>query len=241
MPVWPGWGPSSPGSPPGLRPRPARGVFTSLRVTDGRAPDLDAHLARLAASARQLYGKPLPPGLRADLAALLPGKSGRLRITARPVGGPLQAAAEVVPAGPAPQAIALRLATIPGGLGPHKWADRRLLATLLATLADGLGPDDHLLIADRDGQVLETDRASVFAVIDGVLRTPPADGRILPGVTRAAVLRLAARDGLPVREEPITTAGLLAASEVFVTNSVAGLVPARSLDQPAAAWPASAR
>ena len=108
------------------------------------------------------------------------------------------------------------------------------------TLADGLGPDEHLLIADRDGQVLETDRANVFAVIDGVLVTPPADGRILPGVTRAAVLRLAARDGCPVREEPITTARLLAASEVFVTNSVAGLVPARSLDQPAATWPSRA-
>ncbi|MGH3399059.1 MAG: bifunctional anthranilate synthase component I family protein/class IV aminotransferase, partial [Streptosporangiaceae bacterium] len=245
----PGPGPAGPASPgtaspapapgavsPGQRPRPARGVLTSLRVTDGRAPELDAHLARLAASVRQLYGKPLPPGLRTDLAALLPGKSGRLRITARPVGGPLQAAAEVVPAGPPPQSVALRLAAIPGGLGPHKWADRRLLATL----ADGLGPDEHLLIADRDGQILETDRASVFAVIDGVLRTPPADGRILPGVTRAAVLRIAALDGCPVREEPITTARLLAASEVFVTNSVVGLVPARSLDQPAAAWPAAA-
>jgi para-aminobenzoate synthetase / 4-amino-4-deoxychorismate lyase len=229
----------TPGSvSPGQRPRPARGVLTSLRVTDGRAPDLDAHLARLAASTRQLYGKTLPPGLRADLAALLPGKSGRLRITARPVGGPLQAAAEVVPAGPAPQSVALRLTTIPGGLGPHKWADRRLLAARLTALADGLGPDDHLLITDGDGQILETDRASVFAVIDGALCTPPADGRILPGVTRAAVLRLAARDGLPVREEPITTARLLAASEVFVTNSVAGLIPARTLDEPAAAWPA---
>ena len=114
-------------------------MFTSLRVTDGRAPDLDAHLARLDDSARQLYGKHLPPGLRADLAALPARRpSGRLRITARPVGGPLQAAAEVVPAGPAlqavaPQAVALRLATIPGGLGAHKWADRRLLATLLAS------------------------------------------------------------------------------------------------------------
>jgi anthranilate synthase/aminodeoxychorismate synthase-like glutamine amidotransferase len=78
----------------------------------------------------------------------------------------------------------------------------------------------------------------VFAVIDGILRTPPADGRILPGVTRAAVLELAVRDGLSVLEEPITTARLLAATEVFVTNSVAGLVPARSLDQPAASWPA---
>jgi para-aminobenzoate synthetase / 4-amino-4-deoxychorismate lyase len=216
------------------RPRPARGVFTSLRVTDGRAPDLDAHLARLAASAGRLYGKPLPPGLAADLAALLPGRSGRLRITARPAGGPLHVAAEVVAAGPVPLAVTLRLATIPGGLGPHKWADRRLLATL----AGHLGPGEHLLIADSDGQILETDRASVFAVIGGILRTPPADGRILPGVTRAAVLELAARNGLPVLEEPITAPGLVEATEVFVTNSVAGLVPARSLDQPAASWPA---
>ena len=100
-----------------------------------------------------------------------------------------------------------------------------------------------LLIADRDGQILETDRANVFAVIDGVLRTPPADGRILPGVTRAAVLRLAARDGVPVREETITTARLLAASEVFVTNSVAAwsrpgtsTIPRRP--GPSARWPA---
>jgi para-aminobenzoate synthetase / 4-amino-4-deoxychorismate lyase len=219
---------------PGQRPRPARGVFTSLRVTDGRAPDLSAHLTRLAESVGRLYGKPLPPGLSADLAALLPGRSGRLRITARPAGGPLHVAAEVVPAGPVPLAVTLRLATIPGGLGPHKWTDRRLLAAL----AGRLGPDQHLLIADRDGQILETDRASVFAVIDGVLRTPPADGRILPGITRAAVLELAARDGLPVLEEPITAPRLLEATEVFVTNSVAGLVPARSLDQPAASWSA---
>jgi para-aminobenzoate synthetase / 4-amino-4-deoxychorismate lyase len=218
----------------GQRPRPARGVFTSVRVTDGRAPDLGAHLARLAASVGGLYGKPLPPGLPADLAALLPGRSGRLRITARPAGGPLHVAAEVVPAGPVPQAVTLRLATIPGGLGPHKWADRRLLASL----AGRLGPDEHLLIADRDGQILETDRASVFAVIDGILRTPPADGRILPGITRAAVLEIAARDGLPVLEEPITASRLLEATEVFVTNSVAGLVPARALDRPAASWPA---
>ena len=219
---------------PARRPRPARGVFTSLRVTDGRAPDLSLHLARLAGSAWQLYGKPLPPGLPAELAACARGKSGRLRITVRPAGGPLRATAEVVPAGPVPPAVALRLAAIPGGLGAHKWADRRLLAILTA----GMGPDEQLLIADGDGQILETDRGSVFAVIDGVLHAPPADGRILPGVTRAAVLRLARRHGLAVREAPITARSLPEATEVFVTNSVAGLVPVRSLDQPAAAWPA---
>ena len=93
-------------------------MFTSLRVTDGRGHDLDGHLARLDDSAWQLFGKHLPPSLHTDLAACLAGRpSGRLRLTARPVGGPLQVTVEVIPAGPAPETVALHPVTIPGGLG----------------------------------------------------------------------------------------------------------------------------
>ena len=222
------------GIPPSLRPRPALGVFTSLRVVAGQAADLDRHLARLEASSWELFGKQLPSSLTADLAACLAGQpSGRLRITARPVGGPLQVTVEVVPAGPPGPAVTLHPVTIPGGLGAHKWRDRRLLARLADE--SGTGPDGHLLIQDhgllRDhgGEVLETDRASVFAVIDGDLLTPPADGRLLPGVTRAAVLRLARGDGLTVREMAFSEQRLRDASEVFVTNSVQGIVPVRFL------------
>ena len=84
--------------------------------------------------------------------------------------------------------------------------------------------------------MLETDRASVFAVIGGVLHTPPAGGRLLPGVTRAAVLRIAREEGLTVSETPLHIRRLPDASEVFVTNSVQGVVPVRSL---AGAIPAS--
>ena len=223
--------------PPSLRPRPATGVFTSLRVADGYGHDLDRHIARLDDSTWQLFGKHLPPSLHADLAACLAGQpSGRLRVTARPVGGPLQVTTEVIPASPAPESVALLPVTIPGGLGAHKWLDRRLLTRI--TDAAGLGPDKHLLISDRNGQILETDRANVFAVIDGVLHTPPADGRLLPGITRAAVLRLAGRDGITTKEMPISRRRLLGASEVFVTNSVQGVVPVRSLAGSGAAWEA---
>ena len=58
-----------------------------------------------------------------------------------------------------------------------------------------LQPGEQLLIEDVDGDVLETDSANVFAVIGGVLHTPPADGRLLPGIARDAVLRAAARQG----------------------------------------------
>jgi anthranilate synthase/aminodeoxychorismate synthase-like glutamine amidotransferase len=75
-------------------------------------------------------------------------------------------------------------------------------------------------------------------VIGGVLHTPPADGRLLPGITRDAVLRAAPRQGLAVSVTPVSRTGLQAASEVFVTNAVHGVRPVRSLVGSPEAWPA---
>jgi para-aminobenzoate synthetase / 4-amino-4-deoxychorismate lyase len=217
-----------------LRPRPAAGIFTSLRVSDGRTKHLADHIARLDDSARRLFGKGLPPSLQAELADCLGHRpSGRLRITVKPFGGPLRATVEVAPldqrppADGRPAAAELSPVVIPGGLGAHKWLDRRLLAHYARTAATS--PGGQLLIEDVDGAVLETDRANVFAVIGGVLRTPPADGRLLPGVTRAAVLRLAAAEGIGTEVAPLTRADLTAAGEVFVTNAVQGIVPVHSV------------
>jgi para-aminobenzoate synthetase / 4-amino-4-deoxychorismate lyase len=222
---------------PWLRPRPAAGVFTSLLVTGGDTRGLADHIARLEASARQLFGKGLPGALKDDLAALLAGHpSGRLRITVRPAGGPLRALVEVVPLDQPSAEVILRPAVIRGGLGAHKWLDRRLLAELAR--AQALQPGEQVLIEDAGGEVLETDRGNIFAVAGGVLHTPPADGRLLPGIARDAVLRTARRAGLDVTVAPLTRARLQAASEVFVTNAVHGIRPVRSLAGRAAAWPA---
>ena len=222
---------------PWLRPRPAAGVFTSLLIAGGDTRGLAGHLARLEASARQLFGKGLPATLAGDLAARLAGNpSGRLRITVQPAGGPLRALVQVVPLDQPPAEVSLRPAVIGGGLGAHKWLDRRLVTELAASMA--LQPGDQLLIEDADGHVLETDRANLFAVIGQVLHTPPADGRLLPGVTRDAVLRAARLAGLGVNVTPISRAGLQAASEVFVTSAVHGIRPVRSIAGSPAAWPA---
>ena len=50
------------------------------------------------------------------------------------------------------------------------------------------------------------------------------------------MLRLAECEGLPVRETRVSVPRLLAASEVFVTNSVQGIVAVRSLAGTNAAW-----
>jgi len=59
-----------------------------------------------------------------------------------------------------------------------------------------------------------------------VLTTPPLDGRLLPGVTRARLLERAAGLGLVAREEPLTLAGLRAARALLLTSSLRGAVPA---------------
>jgi para-aminobenzoate synthetase / 4-amino-4-deoxychorismate lyase len=123
---------------------------------------------------------------------------------------------------------------VPGGIGGHKWRDRRLLAELAARV--GLAGHEHLLITDETGELLETHGANVFAVIDGVLLTPPADGRLLPGTTRAAVMRAARARAIKVGQKPLTLDQLTAATEVFVTNAVVGLLPVTAIDGCPATW-----
>jgi para-aminobenzoate synthetase/4-amino-4-deoxychorismate lyase len=112
----------------------------------------------------------------------------RLRLVARP-DGRVEAEGGRGPA--APEDVVLAPVVLPGGLGAHKWADRRL--------PDALGP---ALLLDADGAVLEATWASV-ATGDG--RTPPADGRLLPGTTRARALA----SGL-LREAPLVLEDLVA-------------------------------
>jgi para-aminobenzoate synthetase / 4-amino-4-deoxychorismate lyase len=222
----------------GLAPRPTAGVFSSLTVGNGETRGLASHLDRLRASVTRLYHKDLPASLPAELARCLAREpTGRLRVTVRPVGGPLQATVEVVAVDPPPRAVTLRQATVPGGVGAHKYRDRRLLTELGRQAR--LGPGEQLLLTDDTGELLETDRANLFAVADGVLLTPPADGRILPGTTRAAIIAAARDSGVKVGFKPLTLDQLQAASEVFVTNAVVGVLPVTAVLPPADALPAT--
>jgi para-aminobenzoate synthetase/4-amino-4-deoxychorismate lyase len=193
------------GPEPVPRPDAAAGVFETILVTADGPQELHRHLARLAATLRALYGLDLPGGLAQRLAAVR--EPGRLRVDVRPDGRVMLAS------GPLPSTApgGLRPWRVPGGLGPHKWADRRLLDALEAASA-GAAP----LLVDADGAVLETSRASVLARgADGVLRTPPADGRILPGTRRAALLE----SGEAIEAE-LTLDDVRAADEVLLASAL---------------------
>ena len=217
------------------RPDRERGVFETLLVLEGRAVELDAHLARLEKSLASLFpGRNTPRGLgpRLEAAARRIGR-GALRLVVAPAGDSAFAAtietAEIKPGKvlpPAPASVRCQSLVVPGGLGAHKWADRRLVERA----EEGLGPDTVPLIVDWDGSVLEASRANVFAVVGGALLTPHADGRILAGVSRAGVLRLATGTGFEIREAALPRERLGEADEVFLTSSVRGVELVEAID-----------
>ncbi|MDH4082795.1 MAG: D-amino-acid transaminase [Nitrospira sp.] len=71
----------------------------------------------------------------------------------------------------------------------------------------------------RDGCVMEGALSNVMAVQDGVVMTAPEGPRILSGVTRTVVLGLAKKENIPVEERSISLDALYAADEVFLTGT----------------------
>jgi len=211
------------------RPDPARGVFETMLVLAGEPVELEAHLDRIEASLAALYGAGLPPaaaGLVRERTAGLP--LGRVRLTVVPGddGARCEAVARTIdPAIVFPvweRGAELRSLAVPGGLGSHKLVDR----PALPDSTDAAVP----LLLEPGGEILEAGRANVFVAQRGVLVTPSADGRILPGLTRAAAIAVARDGAVEVEERPLSRDELLDADEVFLTGSVRGVEPARSLD-----------
>ena len=177
----------------------------------------------------------LPARLGAEVAEAATGRPGPERLRVRVCPGPSRGLVweiSIVPAsesfsGSPGSPVVLVPFVLAGGLGGHKWQDRRLLADRREAL--GLGGHDQLLLVDGDRNVLETEQANVFAAFGDVVRTPPLDGRILAGTTRERVIRLTLANGLVVSEEPLCLDELASAEEAFVTSSIRGLSPVGAL------------
>lgn len=82
---------------------------------------------------------------------------------------------------------------------------------------------------DEAGFVTEGSVSNVFARYGEHWVTPPASA-CLPGITRAEVLAIAAAGGLSMAEEELSVPRLLEADEVFVTSSLAELLPVVQVD-----------
>ena len=86
------------------------------------------------------------------------------------------------------------------------------------------------LMLNHKGEVAECTGDNIFIVKHRVLMTPGVDAGILEGITRNAVIKLAAEAGYEVRETSLTRHDLYVADEMFLTGTAAEVVAVVSLD-----------
>jgi D-alanine transaminase len=225
------------------------GVYEVTAVLDWRPVDMEAHLARLDRSLKEMAIA--PPLTHAELCALhqeLIGKNGLdegvvyLEITRGTADRDF-----AYPKGVAPTVVAftqsralidnpyaatgVKVITIPD----IRWKRRDIKSTAL--LAQAMGKQQAKMRGAyeawmvEDGAVTEGTSSTAF-IVDAqcVVRTQPLGTHILPGVTRRAVMRLAGTRGLTVEERPFGVAEAHAAREAFLTAASAFVLPVVEID-----------
>ncbi len=95
-------------------------------------------------------------------------------------------------------------------------------------MAKKAGCDDAWLV--EDGYVTEGTSNNAYFVKDGVIVTRPLSTEILHGITRKAVLRLAAEAQLKIEERLFTIAEAQQGDEAFTTSASAFVMPVVEID-----------
>jgi branched-subunit amino acid aminotransferase/4-amino-4-deoxychorismate lyase len=210
------------------------GLFETLRVDNGRARDVDAHLDRLLAGLRRIkIDLPEDRAALADavteIAGAAPRPVARMRITVTHghTGQPtrLITAAPYEPPGEDVyrQGVAARLLPqyrVDSGGPLMGLKSLSYQASRLALHhAESLGAYEALLINERD-RLVEGSRSNIALVFpDGVFTPPKTDG-CLPGTVRRRLIERG-----EVKEWPLAQDDLATASEVVLLNSLIGVLP----------------
>lgn len=91
-----------------------------------------------------------------------------------------------------------------------------------AAIAEGI-------MCDQTGNVIEGTMSNLFLVRQGALYTPSLDQAGVAGVMREAVLDSAEKLAIQTHIATLTMEDVLAAEEVFMTNSLIGIWPVQSI------------
>ncbi len=117
----------------------------------------------------------------------------------------------------------------PGALDP-RIKSLNYLNNILAKIEGLAAGCVETLMLNHQGEVAECTGDNIFIVQDDRLLTPPVEAGVLEGITRGAVMELAAEDGVEVVETTMTLEDVYAAEEVFLTGSAAEIVPVIKVD-----------
>ena len=230
------------------------GVYEVMRTYRHRPFLFEPHMRRLRASAARI-ALPIPTAdaeigerIAATIAAAqLPGEAYVRLLVTRGVGDigydpalcPAPTIVVIVkphtelPASSYTDGVKIALVSVirnhPSSVNPLIKSNNLLNNALAIQEAQKKGAAEALMKNHR-GELCECAMSNIFLVTKGALRTPPTDAGILAGVTRAFVLELAAKAGIPAREEVLREEDLAAADEVFFTSTTREIVPVTRVD-----------
>lgn len=102
-----------------------------------------------------------------------------------------------------------------------------------AQKATSLGATEALM--HRGERVTEAAHSSILMVKDGTLVAPPLDELILPGITRAILVRLCQANGIPVITRVFTVEELMAADEILLCSTTKNVIRVFEIDGKAVA------
>jgi D-alanine transaminase len=228
------------------------GIYEVWRVINGRLFESERHLARLGNGLRELR-IPAPdiadPNVLNEIAERILSENGLLEGEATlyvEITRGVAARTHAFPAAntvPTVFVMANRFAPPNDlrakGAAAITMADIRWLRCDIKTIqllpnvfakqaAAERGAMDAFMI--RDGMVTEGSHANVLGVFGGVIRTHPLNHLILPGITRAVVIELAASLGISVREEAFSADEIFTADELFLAGTTADVMPIVRVD-----------
>lgn len=220
------------------------GFFETLRVQAGRPILLQAHLQRFELAWREFFQSEPPDVTWADVIAQLIQRNGlssaiaavKLVAAAGKPGGTrpspvlFASARRYAPRVLQGSARGLSLRVYPHSQQTHLSSHKTLnymFYKLAGDWARRQGADEALIL-NADRSVSETNSANVCCVF-GDTACFAASEHALPGTMAAEVRRRLAHWGFVVDDRRLTLEDMLAADQVFLTNSLMGAVPAARL------------
>lgn len=114
----------------------------------------------------------------------------------------------------------------PDSLDPRYKCLDRLHSQMARIEAIEAGYDDVIWL-DQAGNVCEGPASNVFAIKNGVVRTPRRN--ILRGITRQTFIEIAREAQIPVEEADLTAFDLYTADEVFTCSTAGGALAVREI------------
>ena len=225
------------------------GVFETVAVDAGRALCLERHLARLAAGcARLAIPAPELVMLEAECARVCDGVERAVLkiIITRGVGGrgyradPGGVPTRIVARYPWPQypadartdGVAVRICSTRLGRNPRLAGVKHLnrLEQVLARSEDAPGACDEGLMLDDRGRLIEGIMSNVFVRRGKRLSTPDLSECGVAGIMRQLVLEVSEQaTGLVPEIVALGSDDLSVAEECFLTNSIIGIWPIKSI------------